>query len=335
MANFSVQYRQLKTDEMPAGTSLKAMLVAAMRAPRADGGRWGDSAKSRIIDLDQDGSYVILNKIPEPNSWDEQVFGGQIIHLQSGADVAAVMQSLDEDAEEFIVEQVNLGDARVAKGILYFAAIDNHLGLIEGQQVKGRTLERYLTALLQNVGTIQPGTPVILNGSFLAGDGKELSEASEITIQAERNEGPLAAEAAQVVDEIVEREAARMKRDGATVFDVLRTLNWNEDAIATLRAEIPDDGWIEGFFKVFIKQRNKRRKNITRAAINEALRNIDPSDIGMDGNGKERGGIVKLSSKRRVAMVGSLLDPADAVNQIVDALREWAAAGKIDCTFGE
>ena len=169
----------------------------------------------------------------------------------------------------------------------------------------------------------------------MAGDGKALAEASEITIQADRNEGPLAAAASAVVDEIIETEAARMKREGATVFDVLRTLNWNEDAITALQAEIPDDGWIEGFFKVFIKQRNKRRKNITRAAINEALRNIDPSDIGLNGQGQERGGIVKLSTKRRVSMIGSLLDPADAIEQIVNSLREWAAAGKIDCTFAD
>lgn len=334
MASFTVQYRQMKIEGMPEGIALKSMIVEAMRSERA-GQRIGDSAKARIIDLDQDGSYVILNKIPEPDAWDGQVFGGQLIHLQRGADVAAVLQSLEEDAEEFLVEQVNLGDARVAKGILYFAAVDNHVGLIEGQQVKGRTLERYMTALLQNVGTIEPGKAVILNGSFLAADGKELTEASEITIQADRNEGRALAATGAVVDEIIEREAARMKREGATVFDVLRTLNWNEDAISTLEAEIPDDGWIEGFFKVFIKQRNRRRKNITRAAINEALRNIDPSDIGLDGNGKERGGIVKLSTKRRVAMIGSLLDPADAIEQIVNSLREWAAAGKIDCTFAD
>src|SRR5690606_3408939 len=122
-------YRQLKTDGMPQGANLKAMVVAAMRTSRA-AGRIGASAKARIIDLDQDCSYVILNKISEPDTWENQLFAGQLIHLQSGADVAAVMQSLEEDAEEFLVEQVNLGDARVAKGILYFASIDNHLGLI-------------------------------------------------------------------------------------------------------------------------------------------------------------------------------------------------------------
>lgn len=305
------------------------MIVAAMRTMRP-AGRLGDSAKARILDLDQDGSYVILNKISEPDAWDNHLFAGQLIHLQSGADVTAVLQSLDEDAEEFLVEQVNLGDARVAKGILYFAVIDNHVGLIEGQQVKGRTLERYLTALLQSVGSLQVGVPVILNGSFRAEDGKELAEASEITIQAERNEG---AAAAGAVEDILEHEAARMRRDGATVFDVLRTLNWNEEAIESLRAEIPDDGWIEGFFKVFIKQRNRRKKTIGRATINEALRNIDPADIGLDGNGRERGGVVKLSAKQRVATIGTLLDPSNAIEQIVNSLREWAAAGKIDCTF--
>lgn len=332
MAYCTVQYRQLKTDDLPDASNLKAMIVAAMRAPRG-GGRLGDSAKARILDLDQDGSYVILNKISEPDAWDNQVFAGQLIHLQSGADVAAVMQSLEEDAEEFLVEQVNLGDARVAKGILYFAAIDNHVGLIEGQQVKGRTLERYLTALLQSVGSLEVGTPIILNGSFRAEDGKELTEASEITIQAERNEGAVLAAGGAIIDEVLEKEAARMRRDGATVFDVLRTLNWSDEAITRLQAEIPDDGWIEGFFKVFIKQHNRRKKNIGRAAINEALRNIDPADIGLDGDGKERGGIVKLSTRQRVQMIGSLLDPADAVEQIVNSLKGWAAVGKIDCTF--
>lgn len=311
---------------------MKAMIVSAMRTARAVG-RLGDSAKARIIDLDQDGSYVILNKISEPDAWDNQLFAGQLIHLQKGADVAAVLQSLEEDAEEFLVEQVNLGSARVAKGILYFAAIDNHVGLIEGQQVKGRTLERYLTALLQSVGAIEVATPIILNGSFRAGDGKELAQASEITIQAERNEGPVAATKRAAVDEVLEKEAARMRRDGATVFDVLRTLNWSDEAISRLQAEIPDDGWIEGFFKVFIKQRNRRIKSIGRAAINEALRNIDPEDIGLDGDGRERGGIVKVSTRQKVQTVGSLLDPEDSIEQIVNALREWATAGKIDCAF--
>ncbi len=140
------------------------------------------------------------------------------------------------------------------------------------------------------------------------------------------------AAAAEALDEIIEREHARLRRDGATVFDVLRTLGWDEQAITALDHEIPADGWIEGFFKVFIKRRNRKAK-ISRATINEALRNIDPADIGMDGEGKERGGIVKLSMKKNVATIGTLLDPSSAKEQIVNALREWSEAGKIDCNF--
>lgn len=332
MTKVTVQYRQLKADGMPQDATLKGMIIDAMRSRRGES-IIGANAKSRIIDIDQDGSYVILNKITEPAAWDGQIFVGQLIHLQQGADVAAVMQSLEEDAEEFLLQLINLGEASVAKGILYFAAVGNHVGLIEGQQVKGRTLERYLTSLFQKVDLLEPGgAPVVLNSRFLAGDGKELAESTEITVQAERNLGASVAAAAEALDEIVEREHARLRREGATVFDVLRTLGWDEQAIAALDHEIPSDGWIEGFFKVFIKRKNRKAK-ISRATINEALRNIDPADIGMDGDGKERGGIVKLSVKKNVAALGTLLDPADAKEQIVNALKEWSEAGKIDCTF--
>ena len=165
----------------------------------------------------------------------------------------------------------------------------------------------------------------------MTGDGKELSESSELILSAIPNRGANVSGTDRAT-QIIEREAARAREEGATVFDVLRTLRWTPEAIESLRSEVPDDGWIEGFFRVLIKQRNKR-KPISRATINEALRNIDPADIGMRGDGREKGGIVKLSTQRSVETIGSLLDPADAMEQIVNALREWSAAGKIDCNF--
>jgi hypothetical protein len=327
---FTIQYRQLKTDGLNETVDLQAVLVDVLRRRQ-----WDANAKLRIIDIDQDQSFVILNKISDPASWDGPVFAGQLIHLQEGSDVQAVMQSLEEDTAEFVLQNLNVGDAaRVLKGTLYFAVAGNHVGLIEGQQVRGRTLERYLTALLQKAEEFEAGQAVILNGKFTSGDAKELSESSEITVAAVPNAGVggVRPGAAQRAAEIVENEVARAREEGATVFDVLATLGWDAAAIDSLRAEVPDDGWIEGFFRVLIKQRN-RKKPISRATINEALRNIDPADLGLRGDGSEKGGIVKLSSQRTVATHGSLLDPADAMEQIVNALREWAVAGKIDCNF--
>ncbi|TIL91705.1 MAG: hypothetical protein E5Y65_08700 [Mesorhizobium sp.] len=326
---YTIQYRYLNTDKISGNGHLKERIISAMR-DQTHGQEVGKNARSRIIDLDQDSSYVILNRITDPSAWDNSVFTGQIIHLQEGADVAAVLQSLEEDATEFLLRQVNLGErARVLRGVLYFASVGNHIGLLESQQVKGRTLERYLTSLLQRQGSLRVGEAVLLNSSFRAADGKKLMEAHDISISAEPNRGP-SAEATRVLED----EAARVQREGSTVFDVLRTLGWDETAIESLRNEVPDDGWIEGFFRVAIKRRG-RKKNISRATIDEALRNIDPSDLGLNGEGVEKGGVVKLSTQRQIRTDGSLQDPEDAVEQIVNAMREWAASGKIDCTFDE
>jgi hypothetical protein len=329
VAKATIQYRQMKTDGLWPEADLKSMLVGVLRQQD-----WADNAKKRIIDLDQDENFVILNKISNPASWDGPIFAGQLIQLQAGADVHAVIQSLEDDTAEYVLQNLNVGErVRVLKGALYFVVSGNHLGMIEGQQVRGRTLERYLTALLQKAEEIEPGQAVILNGKFIAGDGKELSESSEIQVSAAptNKEGERRTE--PQIRGIEEREAvAAREHEQATVFDILRMLGWSNEAIQSLGAEIPDDGWVEGFFKVFIKQRRKR-KAISRATINEALRNIDPADLGLRGDGSERGGIVKMSVQRDIRTVGSLLDPTDAMEQITNALRDWAAAGKIDCNF--
>lgn len=328
--NCTVQYRYLNEEGLPQNSVLQEMLVRAMRTAR-EAGRIGDNARYRIIDLDQDGTYTILNKISDPESWDGAFFGGQLIHLTEGADVAAVLRSLDEDTEEFLLEQVNIGEqARVVDGVLYFACTENHVGLIENQTLKSRTLERYLTSLMQTTAQMQPGQAIVLNADFRAEAGQALPASTEITVAAERNRGPITEEAARILEE----EAARAQREGATVFDVLRTLGWDENAINALRAEVPDDGWIEGFFRVMIKRRG-RRTSISRATINEALRNVDAGDLGLRGpNGVEKGGIRKLSTTRRVEAIGSLIDPECAIEEIMRALREWAEAGEIDCDFG-
>lgn len=329
MAKATIQYRQLKTEGLWPEIDLKAMIVDVLRRRG-----WADNAKTRVIDLDQDQSFVILNKVTAPETWDGPVFAGQLIQLQAGTDVHAVMQSLEDDTAEYVVQSLNVGErVKVVKGVLYFVLAGNHLGVIEGQQVRGRLLERYFTALLQRAGELEPGQAIILIGKFLAGNGKELSESSEIQVAAAPANRDRGRHEQNIPPRIEEREAAaEREHEQATVFEVLRMLGWNEEALERLGADIPEGGWIEGFFKVFIKERRKR-KPISRATINEALRNIDPADLGLKGDGSEKGGIIKMSVQRDIRTIGSLLDPTDAIEQITNALRDWAASGKIDCNF--
>lgn len=328
----TVQYRHLKTDGLFEGVELKAILADVLKRRG-----WAENARLRVLSLDQDGSVVILNKVSPVETWAGPIFAGQLIHLQNGTDVHAVTQSLDDDTSEFVLKHLDVGErTRVLKGALYFAVVGNHVGLIEGQEVRGRTLERYLTALLQKADEFEADQVVVLNSKFMSGDGKALSESSEVTVAAAPSPAPVAAKTGfDGEPQVVEREAASGREyEQATVFDILRLLGWDEKAIDSLGNEIPDGGWVEGIFKIFIKERRKR-KPISRKTINEALRNIDPADLGLKGDGSEKNGIVKLSIPKEVKTVGpgSLVDPESAMEQIVVALRDWAAAGKIDCRF--
>ncbi|MDZ7908268.1 MAG: hypothetical protein U5N10_08660 [Gemmobacter sp.] len=305
------------------------MLVDILRR-RGERHALGENARLRIIDLDQDGSYVILNKVSPPETWDGAVFCGQLIHLQAGADIQAVIQSLEEDTDEFLLQNIDVGPAaRVLKGVLYFAVNKNHVGLIEGHSVKGMILERYLTALFQNAGELEPGQQVILTGQFSAAGEKGLTELSDLTISA-KPKYSAAQDASVVVDD--ERQAGLARDEGHTVFDVLKLMGWPDEALKRLEQEIPAGGRIEGLFKVFIKSKRSKVR-IPRVAVNEALRNFDPAELGLQGDGREKGGMVKLSVTKVVQTVGSLIDPEDAMLKIVEALKEWAENGKIDCRF--
>lgn len=326
----TVQYRELKTDGPLAGMDLKSMLVDVLRR-RGEHHLIGENARLRVIDLDQDGTYVVLNKVSAPETWDGPVFCGQIIHIKAGADVQAVLQSLDDDTDEFILQNIDVGqNARILRGVLYFAVNRNHVGLIESSAVRAPVLERYLTALLQQAGELNPGEHVILNGKFSAEGEKGLTEFNDLTISA-RPQFP-AVDVAGPDFEGVDRQAGQARDEGHSVFSILRLMGWPEEALARLEAEVPPGGRVEGLFKVFIKDRRAKLK-IPRAAVNEALRNFDPSELGLQGDGSEKGGMVKLSVTKDVATEGSLLDPTDAMLKIIEALREWAAAGKIDCRF--
>lgn len=301
------------------------MLVDVLRRRQMD-----TNARRRIIDLDQDKSFVILNKLAPPATWDGPVFAGQLIQLHEGTEIPAVTQSLEEDTEEFVLQNLAVGErTRILKGALYFAVVGNHVGIIEGHQVRGRTLERYLTRLFDQAGELDPGDVISLNAEFFTDEGKRLDESTEVTVAARPNTGG---------DEpggdrgLVGRDAGQAHGGGATVYEVLELLGWDEDAINSLRSEVPREGKVEGLFKVTIREKRKRRP-ITRATINHALRNIDPADLSLRGNGSEKNGIVRLSVVRPVESEKSLLDPASAMEQIVNALRDWAAAGKIDCRF--
>lgn len=325
-----VQYRQLKRDGFPVEESLKSLLISSMRSQR--GGRLiGEYVGNRRFDLDQDGRLTLLNRITEMGHWDEPFFAGQLTYFERGANVPAIIGDPDADVNELDLGQFALGrDASMIHGILYFVCVADHVGIIESSGFRSGRLERFLTQLLTQSEHLTPGNVVTLNAQFTNLQGRQVTEAREVEVKAkraERNE----AQAGPAAPCLIEQDVERARREGQSVIQVLEVLGWTPEDIERLMAEVPPGGWLEGFFRFFIKSRTARRQTINRQTLDEAFRNVDPADVTFLGKGKrEKDGFVKLTSARAVETVGSLLNPTSAIQQIEAALREWAAGGQID-----
>lgn len=322
----TIQYRYVKLDGLWPAFDLKAMVVDILR--RADAGTGapiGSMARLRKKDLDQDGSYVVLNKLSAPETWDGPTFCGQLIHVKSGASLPGLSGSLDDDTAEFVLQQLTFEQlTQIVEGVLYFAIVGNHVGLIEGQRARGRTLERYLTRFLQDAGELEAGQTVILNTSLQG----QVTRVSQIELKPHRSKAPPLRDAAAGTD------AAAEEGEGATVLKVLEVLGWSPDQLQMLEARIPEGGWLEGIFRVRMKGAGRKKATVDRAVLEEALRNLDDKSVGLLGDGgREKGGLIRLSDRRQVVCDGDLLDPTDAMAQIVEALRRWSEDGKINCNF--
>jgi hypothetical protein len=319
----SIQYRYLNTEDLWDGIHLKDMIVDVLKRSGKRGAKLYEDVSERKIDLDQDGSYVVLNKLSDHATWGGPVFCGQLIHVKAGTQLPGILGDLDQSVPELVLQNLSIGEKRqLVEGVLYFAIAENHVGLIEGQRTRARTLERYLTSLLQQAEEFEAGQTVILNAKL---EGS-VEHVNQIAITPTRS-----SVSGDVISSVSAGEA---ESKGATVLDVLETLGWAQEDIAKLQSQVPDDGWIEGLFKVAFKKKRGRKASVDRAALETALRNLDPESVGLLGNGsREKSGTIKLSERKTIGTIGDLLDPEQAMNEIVGMLRHWASSGRIDYDF--
>lgn len=305
------------------------MIVDVLQRTPDDGGEAPASrARLRRIGLDQDGSTVVLNQVSDPQSWDGPLFAGQLVHLKPGTDLPVVPNGLDDDVATYSIETLTLGENRqFVNGILYFAVVGNHIGLIEDNKARGRTLERYLTAFFERAGEFQEGQFVQLNAK-LQGELKHVEKLELTPAPGRRDEPAESLPAATSTQTITDASSA-----GADVFRLLEVLGWTAQDIESLQASLPEEGYIEGRLNVFFKRKGRRKATIQRQALEEAIRNLGPQSVALLGAGKERGGFRTLSENVSVATVNGLLKPEAAMQAIVESLRAWAASGDIDCSF--
>jgi len=207
------------------------------------------------------------------------------------------------------------------EGALYFTVIGDHVGIIGSNAVTPRWLERYLTWLLKDIGDFIEGeSRVELNAKIELGGQKGKTTARAMTIHPEANARPLGEQT---------RLAERAKGKGATVLEILRMLGFGDNAIAAVEKDVPPGGTLEGDFRVFIKDGNKRRV-LSEDTVDHAFRNLPEDQLEFEAKaGRIKGSKIQLSEPVRINQIGAMLDAQDALEKIVEQLYKWNQNGDI------
>lgn len=296
------------------------MLRAGLNVERG-GDVIGQKVRLRIADLEQAGQLTVLNGI---KGLESGPIAGEILLYRQGFDVPAIAENLNSEENRFPLEVYQTdGTNKPIVGALYFAAIGDHVGVISSRQVTPRWLERYLTWLLKDKCEHLDGEDVIELNASISIDGTPPSrngpaKALRIQAQAVKNDGS---------PKTIRKERASGK--GGTVLEVLRLLGVGQDAIDSIRQDIPQGGNLEGDFQVYIKE-GRNRRPLSTDTLDHAFRNLDPEDLSIDRNGsRSRGSAIYLSEPVRVTEAPAGLEPNEALEQIVAQLYKWANNGTI------
>lgn len=327
----SVQYRYLNCKacspvESLTDTTLMGMIRYALRQKRR-GDVLGKRARARIADLDQNGQIVLLNGFKGDNS-SQVAFSGQLVLYREGIDVPTIEEKLEKETNRFDIVQYHTPEEnKPIEGVLYFVVIGNHVGLITSNAVRNRWLERYLTWLLKDAAdVIRDEDYIELNARIsLKGDKAEPLLMQEIALR------PQASSPEEIKSSrLVRREKGISK---ATVLDILKVLGIGDEAGDDLAKSVPDDGTLEGEFRVFIKK-GRFKWNFDKDTLDHAFRNIDDENPKWSGkSGKISDGMLYLAETVQVEATGSWLDAENAIEQIVEQMYRWAKQGRIDLSI--
>lgn len=318
----TVQYRYLDRPRSGLdGQTLEDVIRSALSRKR-EGNVIGAEARARIADLEQEGQLTLWNGLKGYES--KGVIQGELLLYKQGFNQTTIEERLDAADPRFKLKTFTTdGKSKPVEGALYFAVLGDHVGLIQSNAVTGRWLERYLTWLLKDITGIIEGESVVNLSSqtSLAGeDLQRLGPARSLKLHAQSS--------ARETPSRALREKARGA--GATVLEILALMGVGEDAIESIRKDIPEGGKLEGDFLVYIKDGNKREP-ISVGTLDHAFRNTDPSDIEVEHKGsKVRNNLRQLSEPVRLTSTVHGLDAEEAMEEIVNTLYKWGEQALID-----
>lgn len=326
----TIHYRRfVDSNNILAGRTLEDLINDAM-IHVADGGQLRENwtRRTRLLPPEQQDTHFI-------NLFGDGAghFFGDLTHFTRGH-MQALLERAD-DTPSLNVSQMPAPEGReYLHSVMYWLARGNHVLVLQSRSVGTKQLEEYLTWLLHDrCSLIADEEGIVLEMVFDTDEvGGDLEDISSIVIGG----SPLAPPPAPV-DGGGEQAAARDVEEyrglerkhawAARMREVLRAVMNSEADVEELLNSVPDGADLDVVVQIGYKL---RRREVSRAPMQRALRNLPDGDIrAVSKTGRQTGRDVRLSYPARVLKEGSLLDPADVERALREAYDSFINNGKI------
>lgn len=255
---------------------------------------------------------------------DGMLFGQLFLYLP-GRD--QTLFTLDEDADEFEIEQVALqaqNDERrqeVLDSVLYFGCLDDHLVILQSQSLGSRALENHLAWLFnERTATLDGDVAIYLSNEpseeakeqIRSNPPKTISLGHELETELEHD--PRDYGEAHQPQQVTYRPIGR----GADLLAAALGPEWRERVHLS---DSLDDANIQVRLNITYLRKTTENGQRVLENIAQAFRHSEPEDveIGLKGGGRIRGEDIQLSGDVRVDTVNGVVSASD----LYERMRSW------------
>jgi hypothetical protein len=321
----TIHYRRLEDVTGAFGKqSLEAAIRKAMNQHLA-GGKISEHWKHRAWLVPPSAEDTLLMNLHNDGG---SYYFGDLTHYTKG--YLQTLLSEAEDTPSLAVEQQPPPKGKeYIHSMMYWFATKNHLLMIQSRSLGSKQLEEYFTWLLKDRSAIIGATgQVILQAKFDADDvGGDLKDISEIIVGGKTPliaRGPESKEPREVSKY---KEIATRKPWRERALEVLRAVMNNEADVRKLLESVPEGANLQ----VSVHIGYKAKRTVSRAPMQQALRNLPEGEITAKGpGGRMTGKDIRLSHLANVLKTGSLLDPKDVIRALREAHQYFVDNGKIE-----
>ncbi len=326
----TIHYRRLEDVTGAFGKqTLEQAIRKAMSQPVA-GGKLSEHWKRRAWVIPPSSEDTMLMNLHHDGG---AFYFGDLTHYTKGY-LQTLLTEADDTPSLTVSQQPPPKGKEYVHSMMYWLAIKNHLLMIQSRSLSSKDLEDYFTWLLKDrTAAITATGQVILQAKFDAEEvGGDLKDISEIIVGGQTSRTALTALDApepppgfREVDQY--KEIATRKPWQERALEVLKAVMNNEADVRKLLESVPDGANLE----VAVHIGYKAKRTVSRAPMQQALRNLPEGEITARGpGGRMTGNDIRLSHRASVLKHGSLLDPKDVIRALREAHQYFVDNGKIE-----